>query len=137
MSGELWLARNDRFEWVRYDTATGRVVGTHRPQATRPTAGLLGICLRTPVALYVDGDGTGLVLQSGPTAIELDAEADVGFRVSGVGHLAHLTVERGADRLKLREFVLAAPDADDDHVRSRDFLATVYDIHTRPERREQ
>ncbi|MBF6211557.1 hypothetical protein IU433_19130 [Nocardia puris] len=136
---EIWLTRNDRFEWVRYDTATGRVVGRLRPAGrSAPTAGLLGTCLGKPVAFYVDADGTGYVLQSGSTAIPVDDQARIGFRRSARNHLAHLDVDRGPQRLHLTEWTYAtAPDPPSDPVSSKDFLGTIHDFLTREERRRQ
>src|SRR5690606_11931198 len=105
---EIWLTRNDRFAWVRYDTATGRVLGELRPKSpSAPTAGLLGKCSSKSVAFYVDAANTAYMLQSGHTAITLDAEAAVHFWKTHRNTRSHLTVERGDQRLRLSEWTFA------------------------------
>jgi len=136
---EIWLTRNDRFAWVRYDTATGRVRSEMRPKSpSAPTAGLLGKCSGKPVAFYVDAENTGYILQSGPTVIPLDDRALVRFWKTHRNTRSHLTVERDDRRLQLSEWTFAtAADPVTDPVSSKDFLGTVDDFVTRDERRRQ
>ncbi|MFE7796288.1 hypothetical protein [Nocardia sp. NPDC057440] len=135
---QIWLTRSDRFEWVLYATGTGRIVESLRPESAKPTAGLLGKCFGKPVAFYVNADRTGFVVQSGATAIALDEQARVRYWKSRRNYLAHLSVERGTQRLRLTEFTVAtAADDRDDPVSSKDFLGTINDFRTREERRGQ
>ena len=138
MSGrEIWLTRNDRFAWVRYDTATGRVLSEMRPRArSAPTAGLLGKCSGKSVAFYVDAENTGYIIQSGTTAIHFDDSTRVRFWKTHRNTRSHLTVERDELRLELSEWTFAtAADPVTDPVSSKDFLGTVHDFVTRDERR--
>ncbi|HLS76875.1 MAG TPA: hypothetical protein VK083_08820 [Nocardia sp.] len=134
---EIWLTRNDRFRWVRYDTDTGRVLGELRPKSpSAPTAGLLGTCSGKPVAFYVDADNSAYILQSGATTVTLDDQAAVRFWRTHRNTRSHLSVERGDQRLRLSEWTFAtAADPDADPVSSKDFLGTVHDFVTRDERR--
>ncbi|WP_328409255.1 hypothetical protein [Nocardia sp. NBC_00403] len=136
--GELiWLARNNRFEWVQYATATGRIVRTLRPaSSSAPTAGLIDKCLGKLVAFSVNADRTGYVVQSGATAIELDDQATVRYWKTRRNYFAHLLIERGSQRMKLNELTFAtAADETADYVSSKDFLGTINDFVTREDRR--
>lgn len=136
-SGQIWLTRNNRFEWVRYVTATGRVLETFRPEGTRPTAGLIQRCRGKLVAFYIDSERTGFVLQSGSNAIAVEDETSVKYRKTHRNYFAHLTVETRQQRIDLHEITFAtAADTQSDYVSSKDFLGTVYDILTRRDRRE-
>ncbi|MEV0707503.1 MULTISPECIES: hypothetical protein [Nocardia] len=133
----IWLARNNRFEWVLYDTGTGRVHHTLRPETrSAPTAGLIARCLGRTVAFYVNADRTGYVVQSGDTAVPLDDRTSVRYWKTRRNYFAHLLIEHGDRRLKLDELTFTtAADEPSDEVSSKDFLGTINDFATREERR--
>ena len=105
---EIWLDGEGHATFVRFDKTDGRVVRTVVDQRApnRPTGGLGGRCLGGYLALYVNDDRDGLILQRGTTKIALTPGTRVRFRRFGVLYV-RLTVRQGDVKIVARRISLA------------------------------